>query len=147
MHKHILIATDGSDLSTRALKHGLGVARQLGAKATILTVTELWSVIEMTRHADDKTNPIEAYEQKAAEHARKVLDAAAAMAKDAGVVCDVVHVPDLKPSEAIVEVAAQRGCDLIVMASHSRRGVNRLLLGSETSRVLALTALPVLVYR
>jgi nucleotide-binding universal stress UspA family protein len=54
---------------------------------------------------------------------------------------------DLKPSEAIVETAVKSGCDLIVMASHSRRGVNKLLLGSETSRVLALTTLPVLVYR
>jgi nucleotide-binding universal stress UspA family protein len=147
MHKHILIATDGSELATKAVTHGLGLAAQLGAKATILTGTELWSVIEMTRHAHDRRNPIEAYEQMASEHASKVLSAAAAMAAQKGVPCETVHMKDLKPSEAIVEAAEKRGCDLIVMASHSRTGVNKLLLGSETARVLALTTIPVLVYR
>ena len=147
MHKHILIATDGSELATKAVTHGLGLAAQLGAKVTIVTGTELWSVIEMTRHADDRRNPIEAYEQMASEHATKVLSAAAAMAAAQGVPCETVHMKDLKPSEAIVEAAEKRGCDLIVMASHSRTGVNKLLLGSETARVLALTTIPVLVYR
>lgn len=147
MHKHILIATDGSELATQALDHGLDLARQLGAKATILTGSELWSVIEMTRHAEDPRNPIEAYEELAEANASKVLSAAAEAARKAGVPCETVHMKDMKPAEAIVEVAEKRGCDLIVMASHSRRGVNKLLLGSVTSRVLALTTIPVLVYR
>ncbi len=147
MHKHILIATDGSELSTLAVRRGLDLAKQLGAKATIMTSTELWSIIEMVRHANDPRNPIEAYEELASEHAQKVLKAAAAIAAEYGVACETLHMKDLKPSEAIVETADKAGCDLIVMASHSRRGVNKLLLGSETSRVLALTTLPVLVYR
>lgn len=147
MHKNILIATDGSELATMAVRHGLELAKQLNAKATILTCTELWSVIEMVRHAHDSRNPLEAYEELASEYASKVLTAAAAMAAEHGVVCETVHMKDLKPSEAIVEAAGKHKCDLIVMASHSRRGVNKLLLGSETSRVLALTTLPVLVYR
>jgi nucleotide-binding universal stress UspA family protein len=147
MHKHILIATDGSELATLAVRHGLDLAKQLGAKATIMTCTELWSIIEMVRHAHDARNPIEAYEELASEHAQKVLKAAAAIAAEHGVACETLHMRDLKPSEAIVETAVKSGCDLIVMASHSRRGVNKLLLGSETSRVLALTTLPVLVYR
>ncbi len=147
MHKHILIATDGSELSTQALSRGLELARELGAKATIVTDTELWSVIEMTRHVNDRRNPIEAYEELAAEHAGKVLSAAAQMALDAGVAYDTVHMKDLKPAEAIVAAAEKAGCDLIVMASHSRTGVSKLLLGSVTARVLALTTIPVLVYR
>ncbi len=147
MHKNILIATDGSELATMAVRHGLDLAKQLGAKATIVTCTELWSIIEMVRHAHDSRNPIETYEELASEHASKVLTAAAALATEHGVVFETVHMKDLKPSEAIVEAAGKHGCDLIVMASHSRRGVNKLLLGSETSRVLALTTLPVLVYR
>lgn len=147
MHKHILIATDGSELATLAVRQGLDLARQLGAKVTIITATELWSIIEMVRHAHDARNPIEAYEELASEHARKVLTAAAAIAAEHGVACETVHMKDLKPSEAIIETADKSGCDLIVMASHSRRGVNKLLLGSETARVLALTKLPVLVYR
>ena len=147
MHKHILIATDGSEISTKAVSNGIDLARQLGARVTVLTATELWSVIEMTRHAHDKTNPILAYEEKASEYAQKVLAAASAQAAQAGVPCETVHISDLKPADAVVEIAAKRGCDLIVMGSHGRRGVNRLLLGSETARVLALTTIPVLVYR
>lgn len=147
MHKHILIATDGSELATQAVRRGLGLAQQLGAKVTILTNTELWSVIEMTRHANDPRNPIEAYEEMAAAHAAKVLSAAANLAREAGVAYETVHTKDLKPAEAIVEMAQKAGCDLIAMASHSRTGFNKLLLGSVTSRVLALTTIPVLVYR
>ena len=147
MHKHILIATDGSDLATQAVRRGLGLAKQLGAKVTIVTVTELWSVIEMTRHANDPRNPIEAYEELAASHAAKVLAAATELAREEGVACETVHMKDLKPAEAIVETAEKYGCDLVVMASHSRTGFNKLLLGSVASRVLALTTIPVLVYR
>lgn len=147
MHKHMLIATDGSELATKAVTHGLGLAKQLGARVTIVTGTQLWSVIEMTRHARDTRNPIEVYEEMATKHAGKVLSAAATMAAGQGVACETVHMQDSKPAEAIVETAETRGCDLIVMASHSRQGVSRLLLGSETARVLALTAIPVLVYR
>jgi len=147
MHQHILIATDGSDIGDRALDHGLSLARQLHARVTVMTSTELWSVLEMTRHAEDRRNPIEHYESIAEEHARKILDAATERAARYGVTCETAHVRDLKPAEAIVETANARECDLIVMGSHGRRGVNRMLLGSETARVLALTTIPVLVYR
>jgi nucleotide-binding universal stress UspA family protein len=147
MHKHILIATDGSELATQAVRHGVDLAKQLGAKVTMVTGTELWSVIEMVRHAHDKRNPIEAYEEIATAHANKVLSEASAIAQQAGLLCETVHMKDLKPAEAIIEAAQKNGCDLIVIASHSRTGVNKFLLGSVTSRVLALTTIPVLVYR
>ncbi len=147
MHKHILIATDGSEVATHALEHGLNLARQLGARVTIMTVTELWSVFDMARDARSAVNPIEAYERLASEQASKVLTAASARAAELGVPAETLHIRDLKPSEAIVQTSDDRGCDLIVMASHGRTGMNKLLLGSETARVLAMSTKPVLVYR
>lgn len=147
MHQHILIATDGSELAEQAVGHGVDLAKQLGSRVTVLTVTESWSVIEMTRRAEAGKNPIKEYEDMANAHAQKVLSAASAIAQKAGVEIEAIHVLDRKPAEAIVEAADKHGCDLIVMASHGRSGLNRLLIGSVTARVLALTAIPVLVYR
>ena len=147
MHKHILIATDGSELATKAVNHGLELAKQLGAKVTIVTGTELWSVIEMTRRSHDSKNPIEAYEQIAKAHAQEILSEASAIAQKAGMSCETVHMQDLKPAEAIIAAAEKHGCDLIVLASHSRTGINKFLLGSVASRVLVLSTIPVLVYR
>jgi nucleotide-binding universal stress UspA family protein len=148
MHKHILIATDGSDLATKAVESGLALARQIGARATILTASEDWSVFEMAHRArEGASNPIEDYEVLARANADAILARCSEMANAAGVVFDVVYARESHPAEAIVENAKSRGCDLIVMASHGRRGIDRLLLGSQTSRVLALTDLPVLIYR
>lgn len=148
MHKHILIATDGSDLATKAVESGLSLARQIGARATILTASEDWSVFEMAHRArEGASNPIEEYETLARANAEAILARCSEMAQTAGVVCDVIYARESHPAEAIVENAKSRGCDLIVMASHGRRGIDRLLLGSQTSRVLALTDLPVLIYR
>jgi nucleotide-binding universal stress UspA family protein len=100
-------------------------------------------------HAADggARHPVEAYEAATDAQARLVLDDVARQAADQGLACDVVHAKDRRPAEAIVETANARGCDLIVMASHGRRGLNHLLLGSETTKVLALTTIAVLVYR
>jgi nucleotide-binding universal stress UspA family protein len=142
MHKHILIATDGSDLATKAVESGLALARQIGARATILTAFEM-----AHRAREGASNPIEDYEVLARANADAILARCSEMANAAGVVFDVVYARESHPAEAIVENAKSRGCDLIVMASHGRRGIDRLLLGSQTSRVLALTDLPVLIYR
>ncbi|MDB5595240.1 MAG: UspA protein [Hyphomicrobiales bacterium] len=148
MHKHILIATDGSDLATKAVESGLDLARQIGARVTILTASEDWSVLDMAQRArEGASNPIEDYEALARANAEAILARCSDMAQTAGVVSDVVYARESHPAEAIVENAKSRGCDLIVMASHGRRGIDRLLLGSQTSRVLALTNLPVLIYR
>lgn len=148
MHDHLLIATDGSDVSNRAIESGLALARRLGSRVSIVTVTEEWSVLEMAHKARaGAQHPIEDYEAIARTHAREILRDADERAKAAEVECATLHVVGRHPAEAIVETAVERGCDTIVMASHGRRGLDKLLIGSQTARVLALTTLPVLVYR
>ena len=144
MYKHILIATDGSELAGRAVTTGLVLAKALKARVTAVTVTEQWSAMVTGEPA--LVFPIEDYEKAAAENATRILSGVSTVAKDAGVECETVHVNDF-PAEAIVETAKAKGCDLIVMASHGRRGLSKLLLGSQTTRVLTLSAVPVLVCR
>ncbi len=145
MYKHILIATDGSALSGKAVAQGLGLAKQLGAKVTAITVTEPWTA------AAYGTIPtptlVNVYEKAAAENAATILASASAVAKDLGVACATLHVQDQYPAEGIVSTAKDQGCDLIVMASHGRRGLTRMLLGSEAMKVLTSSPVPVLIYR
>jgi nucleotide-binding universal stress UspA family protein len=92
-------------------------------------------------------HPAEDYERAMAAAAARVLNAAAARAEAAGVVAERLHIADKHPAEGIVDTAAERGCDLIVMSSHGRRGARRLMLGSQTAEVVAHTTIPVLVIR
>ena len=144
MYKHILIATDGSELAAKAVKTGLALARQLGAKVTAVTATEPWSAMVTGETA--LAFPIEDYEKAAAEDAARILSAVGEAAKKQGVACETVHVNDF-PAEAIVATAKSKGCDLIVMSSHGRRGLARMLLGSQATRVLTLSIVPVLICR
>jgi nucleotide-binding universal stress UspA family protein len=144
MYKHILVATDGSELAGRAVTTGLALAKALKARVTALTVTEPWSAMVTGEPA--LVFPIEEYEKAAAEKAARILSGVSTAAKNAGVECETVHVDDF-PAEGIIETAKTRSCDLIVMASHGRRGLSKLLLGSQATRVLTLTAVPVLVCR
>jgi nucleotide-binding universal stress UspA family protein len=145
MFKHILIATDGSELAQKAVDQGLALAKAVGAKVTAVTVTEPWPV---TLAGDVAvTYPIEEYEQGAAESAGKVLAAATGAAGKSGVPCTPLHVKDRFPAEGIIEAAKSKGCDLIVMASHGRRGLSKLLLGSQATEVLTHSTVPVLVCR
>ncbi len=149
MYAHILIATDGSDLATRALQHGLGLAKAVGAKVTIATVTEPTAVIgggyaTVVGTAFDPIPELVEAQKKAAEE----LLASALRAAQAGGVEATTHLIDNSfPAEGIVAAAEKVGADLIVMGSHGRRGLGRLLLGSQTSNVLAHSKLPVLVTR
>lgn len=148
MYKHILIATDGSELATKGLVHGVSLAKSVGAAVTIVTVTEMWPAMEMARESThDPLNAIKEFEDAAARSAQHILSAAAAKAKDLGLEASTEHVPDLSPAEGIVETAKAKGCDLIVMASHGRRGVSRLFLGSQAMEVLSHTPVPVLIVR
>lgn len=148
MYKHILIATEGSELGNRAVEHGVALAKKVGATVTLVTVTERWSSIELAevarKHSPD---PVHQLEAMAAAMAKQILDVAAAKAKAGGVVYDVVHVPNHHPSEGILETAEKKGADLIVMTSHGRRGIGRLLLGSQAYEVLAQSKVPVLIVR
>lgn len=148
MFKSILIATDGSDLSDKALVDTLALAGRLGAKATVLTVTRPYSVMEGYRqHVSDITAAMELHKVHALGHAEQVLGKAKAAAYAAGVSCELVQVEHEHPWEAIIEAARERGCDMIAMASHGRSGMQALLVGSETQKVLTHSKIPVLVYR
>ncbi len=145
MYKHILIPTDGSELAGKAVAAGLALAKEFKSTVTAIHVTEPWTALvagEMTMGF-----PYQEYDRSAAENAQRILASVGDAAKAAGVECTTLHVPNRFPAEAIVECAKDKGCDLIVMASHGRRGFSKLLLGSETVRVLTHTTVPVLVCR
>jgi nucleotide-binding universal stress UspA family protein len=134
MHQHILIPTDGYPLSMEAITNGVDLARVMGAKVSILTVTEpfhLFSVgVDQLEDAPDE------YRQYVEQRAARSLDEAVKVASAAGVVHEAIHVEDDEPYRAIIRVAEERGCDLIVMASHGQRGISAFVLGSETVKVL-----------
>ena len=143
MHKNILIPTDGSDLAAKAVEQGVRFAKDIGAKITAMTVTEPFHLLSVAPSQLEYT-PIE-YKKHAQAHAEKVLGTVSAAAKSAGVGCETLHVEHEHVYQAIIDAAASRRCDLIVMASHGRRGVSAVVLGSEAVKVL--THSNVLVYR
>lgn len=145
MYKTILIATDGSELSEKAIHHGLALADKLQATAIVATVTEPWEAVIVGEVA--MALPAEKYQYTAEANARSILDKAKALATKAGVPVETLHVQDRHPAEGILEAAKSKGCDLIVMASHGRRGFSRMVLGSETNEVITHGDLPVLVIR
>jgi nucleotide-binding universal stress UspA family protein len=140
MYKHILIATDGSDVANSGVVQGLDLAKCLGAKATIITVTEPpgFGTAPAPRF-------LAAYEKAATEAAARILSSASDAANARGVPCATLHIKDHYAAEAIKAAAIDQGCDLIVMGSHGRRGLRSALLGNETMKVLADVAVPVLV--
>ena len=145
MYKHILIPTDGTALSESALEKGLTFAREIGAKITVMTTIEPapMLVAAYVQIAESQSR----YHKHAAEQAARHLDGAKAKAKAAGVPCEAIQVEHDHPYQAIIEMAAAKGCDLIAMASHGRRGISALVLGSETTKVLTHSTMPVLVFR
>ena len=146
MYTHILISTDGSEVARKGVDHGLSLAKSLGAKVTVVMVTERWRVYTGPDWAPGPTE-MAAYDARQKEAATKVLADVKAAADRLGVDAETVHVPEAQPAEAIIATANERGCNLIVMASHGRRGLRRLLLGSQTSEVLVSSPVPVLVVR
>ncbi len=145
MYRHLLIATDGSIVGQKAVEQGLELAKALNAKATAVTVTEMWSALDVA--GKDGLLRIEKYEASATEVASKILASVREAARKAGVACETVHVPDRAPADGIVDTAEKKGCDLIVMGSHGRRGLSRLLLGSQANSVVTHAKIPVLVCR
>ena len=148
MYKKILIATDGSEPSAKAVAHGVGLAKATGAAVAFVNVTEIWSALEVARAAESGiSDPVEQYEKLADQAAEKTLAAAAKVAKDAGVTAETLHVRDQAAAEGIVAAAKDNKCDLIVTGTHGRRGINRMILGSQAIKVLHHSEIPVLVVR
>ena len=134
MYKHILISTDGSEVAQKGVDHGLSLAKSLAARVTVITVTEPFPYYAAASSAGWAPLPIDisGYEEGQ---------------KDLAVEASILYVPNSRPAEAIVETARTQGCSLIVMSSHGRRGLGRMLLGSQTAEVLAHSPVPVLVVR
>ena len=147
MFKHILIPTDGSVLSRNAAVAGVKLARALGARVTGLFAAPPATPLvyrDFLPVGYGKPQDNAALIKRAAQRHLEVIGRAA---KAAGVRCETVSVIDDFPADAILSQAKKRGCDLIFMASHGRRGLRGALLGSETQKVLAGSSRPVLVYR
>jgi nucleotide-binding universal stress UspA family protein len=148
MYHRILIATDGSELAAKAVDHGISLAKTHDASVLVVTVTEAWSSFDLARSArHGNHNPIAQYEEMAASAANNILERAGRAAKSKGVSYDLLHVQDRHPAEGIVAAATEKGCDLIVMASHGRRGITRMLLGSQANEVLTHSKVPALIVR
>ena len=145
MYKHVLIPTDGSELSERAARSAVNFAKSVNARLTALHTTPIFHPTDLSGHAV-YTHVVE-HNELSEQNAQRVLKAVEQMAREADVTIDTVHRVTDNPWEAIVNVAQEHGCDLIFMASHGRRGINALLMGSETNKVLIHTKIPVLVCR
>ncbi|HTQ01578.1 MAG TPA: universal stress protein [Casimicrobiaceae bacterium] len=147
MYAHFLVPTDGSKLSDKAVAHAIALAKATQARITMFHATPGFPrpvyadgiSVEMVSRRE--------YAKQAKEDAAKVLDRAAAKAKAAGIACETMHASTDAPWEAILAAAKKAKADTIVMASHGRRGIVGLLLGSETTKVLTHSTLPVLVVR
>jgi nucleotide-binding universal stress UspA family protein len=143
MYQHILIATDRSELAQKAVDHGLALAKALNAKATVVTVTEPWDVVAIPE-APIVFPPAD-HEAGLAEKAAYILAGAKAVADKMGVACETRHVKDRYPGEGIVKAAQQKACNLIVVASHGRRGFRRMVLGSTGNEVMTHASVPSLI--
>jgi nucleotide-binding universal stress UspA family protein len=148
MYANILLSTDGSDVARKGVEHGIALAKALNAKVTVITVTEPLFIDYGGGH-DSGSIPsqeeVDSFDSAHKERAGKVLDNVRSMAEQIGISAELLHIPNAHPATAIIETAKSRGCDLIVMASHGRRGLRKLFLGSQTSEVLVDGSVPVLV--
>ena len=136
MYRHILIPTDGSELA----EHGLALAKSLAAKVSVIFVVEPFS--ELTGRF---LEAVATYAQLRREQAASALNRVANAAKEAGVSCETIQVENEQPHQGIIAAAEEKGCDLVVMSSHGRSGLSKLLVGSVANKVLAHAKTPVLV--
>ena len=147
MFKNILVATDGSAFSNKAVATAAQLAHSLHAKLLLLHVR---SPLESPHHVEGGALSSlggKVVMQEIEEEERKLLDAALEIAAADGVKAETAFVAGYSTHDAIIRIAREQGCDLIVMASHGRRGISSLLLGSETQKVLTHTTVPVLIVR
>ena len=145
MYRHILIASDGSRISERAIAHAIDLAKAVGARLTAITATEpkLTGQAEFARIGCSQ----EEYDAAVAAVAARILETIGAAATTRGVAFDSVHVPNAYPAEAILATAREKACDLIVLALQGRTGWAKLLAGSESDKVAHQSDIPVLIVR
>ncbi len=145
MFKKILVPTDGSALSEKAAMAALEFAAQHGAAVVGLAVAEAYPFMLMPEAG--AMVDLSTYEELQDKSAQQAMERLKAMAATTGVNCEVLSTRGVHPYEEIIKTASAKGCDLIWMGSHGRKGLDKLLLGSETQRVLSHSTLPVMVYR
>jgi nucleotide-binding universal stress UspA family protein len=145
MFKHLLVPTDGSPLSAKATQAAVSFAKEAGARITAVSVAEPfpYSALSESAFLPDQAR----YEKQMQDQARRHVDEVAEAARSAGVPCETRVALSFSPYEEIVRLADELGCDAIFMASHGRKGINKLFVGSETQKVLAHSTLPVMVFR
>lgn len=147
MFKHILVPTDGSELSRATAKRAVAFAKETGARITVFFAKPEYPIAYFGEGAlIDPTTP-EKFAELADQQALEYLGEVQSECQSAGIECDSISATSDIPYEAIIEAAEKSGADLIFMASHGRRGISGLLLGSETNKVLTHSKIPVLVYR
>ena len=137
MYRHLLIATDGSELSGEAVVQGLSLAKKLGAKVTAVVVTEPPALMV----GGEAVHP-----QAIESNANSVLAPVREAAEKNGVAFEAIHAKNQNPAEGIIQTAQEKGCDLIVMTSHGRR-LTRVLMGKQATKVLTYSSIPVLLCR
>jgi nucleotide-binding universal stress UspA family protein len=147
MFKHVLIPTDGSALSKKAIVQGVKFAKSIGAKVTAFFAAPPYHPVVYEDFIPSNYMTSKQHEEANAKLAAKYLGVVEKACKDAGVPYQGTHVASEFPAEAIIDAAKAKKCDVIFMASHGRRGLAGVLLGSETAKVLTHSKIPVLVYR
>lgn len=147
MFKHLLVPTDGSELSLRAVAQAVGFAQELGARITFFFAIQPFPRLYSDLGAVFGVSALALFSEDAHAVAAKALDDAEKLAREAGVACEKLQLNCEEPYVGIIEAATTRQCDLILMASHGRRGIDAMLIGSETQKVLTHTSIPVLVSR
>ncbi len=145
MYKHILIPTDGSALSEEAIRQGVAFAKSINATVTAVTVSPSFHTVSRDTMMVSDTRA--QYQKDCEDRAERYLAFAGEIARSSGVPCESAHVVNDHPYEGIIDAARTKGCDLIFMASHGRKGVAALVLGSETTKVLTHSKIPTLVCR
>jgi nucleotide-binding universal stress UspA family protein len=158
VYRNILVPTDASPLSAKAVEQAVSLAKSVGARITVLHVVPPLAELpaaEMTEAYDSlvgegyilPSSIGAAVQERLAARSKATLEAACAKAAASGVACESIVATSSSPHEAIINQAEASGCDLILMASHGRKGVQAIVLGSETTKVLVHSKLPVLVVR
>jgi nucleotide-binding universal stress UspA family protein len=147
MYKKILVATDGSTLSKKAVSSAIAMAQLTGAELVAIKVVPRYPQTYFEGGVALAASEVSRIEKQWAEHGQTVVDAVAKAAAAKGVKVKALTVKSDLVSDALIAAAKKHKCDLIVMASHGRRGIKRLLLGSETQQVLTHSHVPVLVLR
>ena len=149
MYKHILVPTDGSELSHQAVTQAIKLAKAVGAKMTAVHVVGSYHLVLPDESFATPGIPSlkRRFEEEEATRAKQILGPIKEAAKTAGVECDVIVATGEVPYEMIIDQATRFGCDLIIMASHGRSGLQGILLGSVTQKVLTHSKIPVLVCR